>query len=97
MLAAVTVETFSRLCVWCRKLMKKLSLKPPERTGALQALWEQRGPADLGPCGEWRPQDALGAGSASDAAAASLQVASPTSTGVCATSWLCRAGRRCSG
>lgn len=33
--------------------MKKLSLKPPERMVALQAVWDQQGPADLGPCGEW--------------------------------------------
>ncbi|XP_056876162.1 F-actin-uncapping protein LRRC16A-like isoform X3 [Takifugu flavidus] len=38
------------------KLMKKLSLKPPDRTAALQALWEEQGPADLGPCGGFSHQ-----------------------------------------
>lgn len=40
--------------------MKKLSLKPPDRVVALQALWEEQGPADLGPCGEWRREDGCG-------------------------------------
>ena len=33
--------------------MRKLSLKPPERTAALQAAWDDQGPAELGPCGEF--------------------------------------------
>ncbi|XP_056297745.1 F-actin-uncapping protein LRRC16A isoform X2 [Pseudoliparis swirei] len=33
------------------KAMKKLVLKPPERTTSLQAVWDQPGSADLGPCG----------------------------------------------
>lgn len=40
--------------------MKKLSLKPPDRTVALQALWDQQGPADLGPCGEWKREHGSG-------------------------------------
>ncbi|KAL7381996.1 hypothetical protein ABVT39_014722 [Epinephelus coioides] len=38
------------------KLMRKLSLKPPERTAALQALWDEQGSADLGPCGGFSHQ-----------------------------------------
>lgn len=36
--------------------MKKLSLKPPDRAAALQALWGEQAPADLGPCGgsQWK-------------------------------------------
>ncbi|XP_062343098.1 F-actin-uncapping protein LRRC16A-like [Osmerus eperlanus] len=33
------------------KVMKKLSLVPPERTAALQAVWEEQEASDLGPCG----------------------------------------------
>uniref|UniRef100_A0A8C7RSW2 CARMIL C-terminal domain-containing protein n=1 Tax=Oncorhynchus mykiss TaxID=8022 RepID=A0A8C7RSW2_ONCMY len=33
------------------KAMKKLTLKPPERTAALQSLWEDQATTDLGPCG----------------------------------------------
>ncbi|XP_034401871.1 F-actin-uncapping protein LRRC16A [Cyclopterus lumpus] len=33
------------------KVMKKLVLKPPERTASLQAAWDEPGSADLGPCG----------------------------------------------
>ena len=32
--------------------MRKLSLKPPERTAALQAMWDDQGSAELGPCGK---------------------------------------------
>lgn len=43
------------------KLMKKLSLKPPERTAALQSVWDDQGPSDLapsdlGPCGGFSHQ-----------------------------------------
>uniref|UniRef100_UPI0037E75E8F F-actin-uncapping protein LRRC16A n=1 Tax=Semicossyphus pulcher TaxID=241346 RepID=UPI0037E75E8F len=38
------------------KVMKKLSLKPPERTAALQAVWDEQGSADLGPCGGFSHQ-----------------------------------------
>uniref|UniRef100_H3CII7 Capping protein regulator and myosin 1 linker 1 n=1 Tax=Tetraodon nigroviridis TaxID=99883 RepID=H3CII7_TETNG len=38
------------------KLMRKVSVKPPDRMGALQALWDQQGPADLGPCGGFSHQ-----------------------------------------
>ncbi|XP_074543313.1 F-actin-uncapping protein LRRC16A-like, partial [Halichoeres trimaculatus] len=38
------------------KAMKKLSLKPPERTAALQEVWEDQGSADLGPCGGFSHQ-----------------------------------------
>ncbi|KAG7324560.1 hypothetical protein KOW79_012576 [Hemibagrus wyckioides] len=33
------------------RVMKKLSLKPAERTTSLQALWENNPPTDTGPCG----------------------------------------------
>lgn len=33
-------------------MIKKLSLKPPERTAALQAIWDEQGSTDLGPCGK---------------------------------------------
>nr|XP_046273541.1 F-actin-uncapping protein LRRC16A isoform X2 [Scatophagus argus] len=36
--------------------MRKLSLKPPERTAALQAVWDEQGSADLGPCGGFSHQ-----------------------------------------
>ncbi|XP_028254971.1 F-actin-uncapping protein LRRC16A [Parambassis ranga] len=38
------------------KVMKKLSLKPAERTTALQAVWDEQGSADLGPCGGFSHQ-----------------------------------------
>ncbi|XP_071355710.1 F-actin-uncapping protein LRRC16A isoform X2 [Trachinotus anak] len=38
------------------KVMRKMSLKPPERTAALQALWDEQGSADLGPCGGFSHQ-----------------------------------------
>uniref|UniRef100_A0A7N6B2U1 CARMIL C-terminal domain-containing protein n=1 Tax=Anabas testudineus TaxID=64144 RepID=A0A7N6B2U1_ANATE len=38
------------------KVMRKLSLKPPERTTALQAIWDDQGSADLGPCGGFSHQ-----------------------------------------
>ncbi|XP_068567526.1 F-actin-uncapping protein LRRC16A isoform X3 [Cebidichthys violaceus] len=38
------------------KVMKKLSLKPPERTASLQAVWDEQGSADLGPCGGFSHQ-----------------------------------------
>ncbi|XP_029299531.1 F-actin-uncapping protein LRRC16A isoform X2 [Cottoperca gobio] len=38
------------------KVMKKLSLKPPERTTSLQAIWEEQSSADLGPCGGFSHQ-----------------------------------------
>ncbi|TMS18600.1 F-actin-uncapping protein LRRC16A [Larimichthys crocea] len=38
------------------KVMRKLSLKPPERTAALQAVWDEQGPVDLGPCGGFSHQ-----------------------------------------
>lgn len=37
--------------LWGRKLMRKLSLKPPERIATLQAIWDEQSPANLGPCG----------------------------------------------
>ncbi|XP_041664200.1 F-actin-uncapping protein LRRC16A isoform X2 [Cheilinus undulatus] len=36
--------------------MKKLSLKPAERTAALQAIWDEQSSADLGPCGGFSHQ-----------------------------------------
>ncbi|KAK3526355.1 hypothetical protein QTP70_024636 [Hemibagrus guttatus] len=33
------------------RVMKRLSLKPAERTTSLQALWENNPPTDIGPCG----------------------------------------------
>lgn len=77
--------------------MKKVSLKPPDRMVALQALWDQQGPADLGPCGEWKSGSGSGAWLASDGGAASLQVVSLISTGVCVTSWVFPTERRSSG
>ncbi|KAM8767365.1 F-actin-uncapping protein LRRC16A isoform 1-T1 [Acanthopagrus schlegelii] len=38
------------------KVMKKLSLKPPERMAALQAIWDEKGSMDLGPCGGFSHQ-----------------------------------------
>uniref|UniRef100_UPI003AB0D878 F-actin-uncapping protein LRRC16A-like n=1 Tax=Centroberyx gerrardi TaxID=166262 RepID=UPI003AB0D878 len=38
------------------KVMRKLSLKPPERTAALQSVWDEQGGADLGPCGGFSHQ-----------------------------------------
>uniref|UniRef100_A0A3P8WPB5 Capping protein regulator and myosin 1 linker 1 n=1 Tax=Cynoglossus semilaevis TaxID=244447 RepID=A0A3P8WPB5_CYNSE len=38
------------------KVMKKLSVKPPDRMVALQSLWEEQSPADLGPCGGFSHQ-----------------------------------------
>ncbi|XP_037651506.1 F-actin-uncapping protein LRRC16A isoform X2 [Sebastes umbrosus] len=38
------------------KVMKKLSLKPAERTASLQAIWGEQGSADLGPCGGFSHQ-----------------------------------------
>uniref|UniRef100_A0A671TH92 F-actin-uncapping protein LRRC16A-like n=1 Tax=Sparus aurata TaxID=8175 RepID=A0A671TH92_SPAAU len=37
-------------------VIKKLSLKPPERTAALQAIWDEQGSTDLGPCGGFSHQ-----------------------------------------
>ncbi|KAF0024148.1 hypothetical protein F2P81_022950 [Scophthalmus maximus] len=36
--------------------MRKLSLKPAERTAALQAVWDDQGSSDLGPCGGFSHQ-----------------------------------------
>ncbi|KAA8577588.1 hypothetical protein FQN60_016769, partial [Etheostoma spectabile] len=36
--------------------MKKLSLKPPERVASLQAVWDEPGSADQGPCGGFSHQ-----------------------------------------
>uniref|UniRef100_A0A3Q3XF12 CARMIL C-terminal domain-containing protein n=1 Tax=Mola mola TaxID=94237 RepID=A0A3Q3XF12_MOLML len=38
------------------KLMRKLSLKPPERIATLQAIWDEQSPANLGPCGGFSHQ-----------------------------------------
>ncbi|RVE67058.1 hypothetical protein OJAV_G00113540 [Oryzias javanicus] len=38
------------------KLMKKLSLNPPERTTVLQALWAEQSSSDPGPCGGFSHQ-----------------------------------------
>ncbi|TDH03693.1 hypothetical protein EPR50_G00144660 [Perca flavescens] len=38
------------------KVMKKLSLKPPERTASLQAIWDEHSSADQGPCGGFSHQ-----------------------------------------
>uniref|UniRef100_A0A8D0CWF4 Capping protein regulator and myosin 1 linker 1 n=1 Tax=Sander lucioperca TaxID=283035 RepID=A0A8D0CWF4_SANLU len=38
------------------KVMKKLSLKPPERTASLQAIWDELSSADQGPCGGFSHQ-----------------------------------------
>nr|XP_057903375.1 F-actin-uncapping protein LRRC16A-like [Doryrhamphus excisus] len=44
-----------RICP-AMKLMKKVSVKPPERAATLRAIWEQQGPLDLGPCGGFSHQ-----------------------------------------
>ncbi|KAG7466520.1 F-actin-uncapping LRRC16A-like isoform X1 [Solea senegalensis] len=36
--------------------MRKLSLKPPERTTALQTMWDDHGSTDVGPCGGFSHQ-----------------------------------------
>lgn len=38
------------------KMMRKLNLKPPERLTGLQAVWNEQGSADLGPCGGFSHQ-----------------------------------------
>ncbi|KAF3706977.1 F-actin-uncapping protein LRRC16A [Channa argus] len=38
------------------KVMRKLSLKPPERTLALLTIWDEQGSADPGPCGGFSHQ-----------------------------------------
>ncbi|MEQ2227681.1 hypothetical protein ILYODFUR_000770 [Ilyodon furcidens] len=38
------------------KMMRRLNLKPPERLTALQAVWNEQVPADLGPCGGFSHQ-----------------------------------------
>ncbi|XP_030596584.1 F-actin-uncapping protein LRRC16A [Archocentrus centrarchus] len=38
------------------KMMRKLNLKPPDRMAALQAIWDEQGSADLGPCGGFSHQ-----------------------------------------
>ncbi|XP_041867731.1 F-actin-uncapping protein LRRC16A isoform X2 [Melanotaenia boesemani] len=37
-------------------MMRKLNLKPPERTASLQAKWDDQGSSDLGPCGGFSHQ-----------------------------------------
>uniref|UniRef100_A0A3Q3NBE2 F-actin-uncapping protein LRRC16A-like n=1 Tax=Mastacembelus armatus TaxID=205130 RepID=A0A3Q3NBE2_9TELE len=38
------------------KVMKKVSVKPPERMVALQTMWDEQSSADLGPCGGFSHQ-----------------------------------------
>ncbi|XP_076013240.1 F-actin-uncapping protein LRRC16A isoform X2 [Genypterus blacodes] len=38
------------------KVMRKLSLKPAERTAALQSVWDEQSSADVGPCGGFSHQ-----------------------------------------
>ncbi|KAM6899624.1 F-actin-uncapping protein LRRC16A [Xenentodon cancila] len=38
------------------KMMRKMSLKPPERVAALQAFWDGQSSTDLGPCGGFSHQ-----------------------------------------
>ncbi|XP_029976683.1 F-actin-uncapping protein LRRC16A isoform X2 [Salarias fasciatus] len=38
------------------KMMRKLTLHPPERSSSLQALWDEQGSADPGPCGGFSHQ-----------------------------------------
>uniref|UniRef100_A0A3Q3QZ87 CARMIL pleckstrin homology domain-containing protein n=1 Tax=Monopterus albus TaxID=43700 RepID=A0A3Q3QZ87_MONAL len=45
-----------RICPAASPVMRKLSLKPPERTAALRATWDDQGSADLGPCGGFSHQ-----------------------------------------
>ncbi|XP_054619563.1 F-actin-uncapping protein LRRC16A-like isoform X2 [Dunckerocampus dactyliophorus] len=44
-----------RICP-AMKLIKKVSVKPPERAAALCAVWEQQDSLDLGPCGGFSHQ-----------------------------------------
>lgn len=81
--------------------MRRLSLTPPERTAVLQASWEELG-GDVGPCGEWAGPQLPTILSAEPhtlylSRCCLLQVDSPTSTGVRATSWAWPTGRRSSG
>uniref|UniRef100_A0A4W5KB87 Uncharacterized protein n=2 Tax=Hucho hucho TaxID=62062 RepID=A0A4W5KB87_9TELE len=39
------------MCLCDRKLMKKLSMEPPERITSLQTLWDNHKVAEPGPCG----------------------------------------------
>lgn len=80
--------------------MRKLSLKPPERTVALQAAWEDQSAADLGPCGRSAQSSEsrhLAPGPEFTPCGSVFQGVSPISTGVCATTWVCRTERRSSG
>uniref|UniRef100_A0A3B4ZFV6 Leucine-rich repeat-containing protein 16A-like n=1 Tax=Stegastes partitus TaxID=144197 RepID=A0A3B4ZFV6_9TELE len=45
-----------QICPASSPVMRKLSLKPPDRTAALQAIWDEQGSADLGPCGGFSHQ-----------------------------------------
>lgn len=36
-----------------RKVMKRLSMEPPERISSLQALWESQSGSEPGPCGNF--------------------------------------------
>uniref|UniRef100_G3P558 Capping protein regulator and myosin 1 linker 1 n=1 Tax=Gasterosteus aculeatus aculeatus TaxID=481459 RepID=G3P558_GASAC len=51
-------SSLQRICPACSpvKSMKKLSLKPPERTASLQAAWDEQASADVGPCGGFSHQ-----------------------------------------
>lgn len=42
---------FLCVCFFLSKVMKKLSMEPPDRLTSLQALWESNKPAEPGPCG----------------------------------------------
>lgn len=77
--------------------MKKLSLKPPDRVVALQARWDEQGPADLGPCGESQWTQSWRGSLGSDTGADLLQEASLISTGVCVIPWVFHTERRSSG
>uniref|UniRef100_A0A3Q1AVX8 CARMIL C-terminal domain-containing protein n=1 Tax=Amphiprion ocellaris TaxID=80972 RepID=A0A3Q1AVX8_AMPOC len=45
-----------QICPSSSPVMRKLSLKPPDRTAVLQAKWDEQGSADLGPCGGFSHQ-----------------------------------------
>lgn len=83
--------------------MRKLSLKPPERTAALQAVWDEQGSADLGPCGESASkcekyfQSSRRCWYIKSCCLDSLQAVFLISTGVCVITWVCRTERRSNG
>uniref|UniRef100_A0A674DG03 Capping protein regulator and myosin 1 linker 1 n=1 Tax=Salmo trutta TaxID=8032 RepID=A0A674DG03_SALTR len=50
-MCCITCSGVVVLCLCDRKLMKKLSMEPPERITSLQTLWDNHKVAEPGPCG----------------------------------------------